>query len=80
MDKLLNKRYAALYPQVFVTYRKDTGGFVDAPLLWSPPPHPHPQGWTPAAVAGTRTDGQAAAEGCSINHTRGAMPLGLHAC
>jgi hypothetical protein len=26
VDKLLNKRYAALYPSVFVTYRRDTGG------------------------------------------------------
>lgn len=25
MDRLLNKRYAALYPAVFVTYRRDTG-------------------------------------------------------
>lgn len=25
MDKLLNKRYAALYPTVFMTYRRDTG-------------------------------------------------------
>lgn len=25
VDKLLNRRYAALYPHVFVTYRRDTG-------------------------------------------------------
>ena len=31
VDKLLNKRYAALYPTVFMTYRRDTGEVLRGP-------------------------------------------------
>ncbi len=32
VDKLLNKRYAALYPTVFMTYRRDTGALPSVTL------------------------------------------------
>ena len=44
VDKLLNKRYAALYPTVFMTYRRDTGAWR-RPL---PAPHLCSRGWAAA--------------------------------
>lgn len=43
VDKLLNKRYAALYPTAFATYRRDTGESADTDWV---------EGWCACDVVG----------------------------